>query len=299
MQLTPGLLAGGISVDGGGSDAERAAAAAAAARVADIQHGDCAQGWAPAAPSRAQAATSSSKSRRCSSLRWSRTSLQSCRASARGTTRWGCLAAAARIACAPAPLWHVSLCCAALPRADLCARRLQIQGIGAGFVPGVLDRSLLDEVMRVTSHDSIVYARQLALQEGLMCGISSGAAVAAALRWAGCLLPAAQSGMPGVRTPHAAAARRLAERPENAGKLIVAVLPSAGERYLSTVLFNHVFSQAGSPAAACPLQGPDRAPDRACSDVQDAEDEERVSKFNLLDPFPASSPSKSKATAVL
>lgn len=59
---------------------------------------------------------------------------------------------------------------------------MQIQGIGAGFVPNVLDRSLLDEVVRVSSRDSVAYARQLAMQEGLMCGISSGAAVAAALR---------------------------------------------------------------------------------------------------------------------
>jgi cysteine synthase len=87
----------------------------------------------------------------------------------------------------------------------------KIQGIGAGFKPDVLDLALIDEVATVTNDEAFQFARRLHLEEGITCGISSGAALAVA--------------------------SRVAQRPENQGKLVVTVLPDAGERYLSTDLF--------------------------------------------------------------
>jgi len=87
----------------------------------------------------------------------------------------------------------------------------KIQGLGAGFVPEVLDRSVVDEIVTVTNEDAFETARQIAKMEGLLCGISSGAAAWAALQ--------------------------IARRPESAGKTIVAILASTGERYISTELF--------------------------------------------------------------
>ncbi|WP_036288636.1 cysteine synthase A [Methylosinus sp. PW1] len=95
----------------------------------------------------------------------------------------------------------------------------KIQGIGAGFVPSVLDLSLVDEIEQVTNEEAIDYARRLTREEGILSGISSGAAAAVAVR--------------------------LASRPENRGKIIVAILPDSGERYLSTTLFEGLFDEKG------------------------------------------------------
>jgi cysteine synthase A len=92
------------------------------------------------------------------------------------------------------------------------AGRHKIQGIGAGFVPDVLNRGIIDEIILVSNEDAIGISRQLASKEGILAGISSGAAMQAAIE--------------------------LSKRPENEGKTIVVILPDTGERYISTEMFN-------------------------------------------------------------
>jgi cysteine synthase A len=95
----------------------------------------------------------------------------------------------------------------------------KIQGIGAGFVPEILDMSLVDEIAQVTNEEAVLYAQRLAKEEGILAGISCGAAVAAAVRYA--------------------------KRPENSAKTIVVILPDSGERYLSSILFDGLFDEKG------------------------------------------------------
>jgi cysteine synthase A len=98
----------------------------------------------------------------------------------------------------------------------------KIQGIGAGFVPDILDLDLIDQIEQVSNEEAVEYARRLTREEGILSGISCGAAVAVAVRQA--------------------------KRPENAGKTIVVILPDSGERYLSSILFEGVFDAQGLAA---------------------------------------------------
>ncbi|HUN91259.1 MAG TPA: cysteine synthase A [Burkholderiaceae bacterium] len=104
----------------------------------------------------------------------------------------------------------------------------KIQGIGAGFVPDVLDLSLVDAVEQVSNEEAVLFARRLTREEGILSGISCGAAAAVAVR--------------------------LAKKPEHAGKTIVVILPDSGERYLSSVLFEGVFDASGLPPAPAQAQ---------------------------------------------
>ena len=98
----------------------------------------------------------------------------------------------------------------------------KIQGIGAGFVPDILDLSLVDQIEQVSNEEAVLYAQRLAKEEGILAGISCGAAAAVAVRYA--------------------------KRPENAGKTIVVILPDSGERYLSSILFDGLFDAQGIAA---------------------------------------------------
>lgn len=98
----------------------------------------------------------------------------------------------------------------------------KIQGIGAGFVPEILDLSLVDDIAQVSNEEAILYAQRLTREEGILSGISCGAAAAVAVRYA--------------------------KRPENAGKTIVVILPDSGERYLSSILFEGLFDAQGIAA---------------------------------------------------
>lgn len=95
----------------------------------------------------------------------------------------------------------------------------KIQGLGAGFVPEVLDMSMVDEIEQVTNEEAILYAQRLAREEGIVSGISCGAAVAAAVR--------------------------VGKRAENKGKIVVVILPDSGERYLSSILFERIYDGQG------------------------------------------------------
>ena len=95
----------------------------------------------------------------------------------------------------------------------------KIQGIGAGFVPDTLDLSLVDDIAQVSNEEAVLFAQRLAREEGILCGISCGAAAAVAVRYA--------------------------KLPENAGKTIVVILPDSGERYLSSILFEGMFDAQG------------------------------------------------------